>query len=267
MIRAALIVIGVAAGVYIVVVVGLYLLQERLLFFPERLEADYGYSFPHHFEEVSWQRDGVTINALLFRADTPHGVVLYFHGNAGSLRGWGAIAADFLERGYDVLLPEYRSYGKSTGRILSEQMLHDDAADAYRYLLNHYPEEEIIIYGRSLGTGIAVRLAVERNPRMLILETPYVSMRELARRHFPLVPGWLLRYPMRNDLWIADVTAPIYIFHGTEDELIPFASSERLRQLINTEHELIAIKGGGHNNLAIFPEYHRALERICAETR
>lgn len=247
---------------YTVVCAILYLNQERLMFFPEVLPADFRYSFRQPFEEVNWQVDGAVINALHFKVDQPKGAVLFLHGNAGSLRGWGTVAADFVTSRYDVLMPDYRGYGKSTGKISGERMLHEDALVAYNYLRQHYREEQIVIYGRSLGTAIAVNLARSTQPKLLILETPYVSFKELAHRQFPFVPGFLLKYPMRTDKWISDVSCPIYLVHGTHDELIPYHSSERLLPLIRSKHELITIAGGGHNNLANFDEYHAALKRI-----
>ncbi len=248
--------------IYLLLCMLLYLTQERLIFFPEVLAPDFEYNFPHHFEEITWQVDGATINALHFKADNPRGAILYFRGNAGSLRSWGAIAADFIKHGYDVLIPDYRGYGKSTSKITNERMLHEDALFAYTYLQQHYPENQIIVYGRSLGTGLAVRLAASKKPRMLILETPYFSVKDIARRQFPFIPGLLLKYPLSTDLWISDVSCPIYLFHGTRDEFIPYNSSVQLLPLIKTEHELFTIQGGGHNNLGDFTQYHENLECI-----
>ncbi len=141
-------------------------------------------------------------------------------------------------------------------------MLHRDAADAYAYLLKQYTEDEIVLYGRSLGTGVATSLAATRRPRLLILETPYVSLSDLTRRYYPYVPRFLLKYPLRTDRWIGEVRCPVYLFHGTDDELIPYSSSQRLLPLIKSGHELLTIKGGRHNNLGEFDEYREALSRI-----
>ena len=256
--------ISLAAVVYVLICASLYVYQERLIFYPDVLRPDFRYDFPLQFDEVTWQVDGATINALHFKAGDPKGVILYLHGNAGSLHSWGMIATDFVQHGYDLLIPDYRGFGKSTSRITHEWMLHQDALAAYNYLQQHYPEQQIIIYGRSFGTGIAVHLAMSQAPKMLILETPYFSLKEIAQRQFPFVPGLLLKYPLRTDLWISAVSCPIYLFHGTHDELVPYASSVRLLPLITSEHKLVTIEGGGHNNLAAFEAYHAALARILA---
>jgi fermentation-respiration switch protein FrsA (DUF1100 family) len=253
---------SVAITSYILICAALYLLQERLIFYPEALAPDFTFSFPGRFEEIALPSDGAVISALYFKADHPKGVVLYFHGNAGSLRSWGSVAESFVGRGYDVLMPDYRGYGKSSGRIAGEQMLHDDAAVAYQYLLGRYSEDQIVVYGRSIGSGIATYLAKTQRPRMLILETPFFSLKEMVRQHYPFVPVALLKYPLRTDLWIGDVACPVYLFHGTSDDLIPYGASERLAALVRTEHQLITIVGGGHNDLSNFEQYGQELDRI-----
>ncbi|MGZ6249292.1 MAG: alpha/beta hydrolase [Syntrophales bacterium] len=256
-----LVILGIIVGCGV-----FYFRQENMIFYPEALPPDFQYSFPARFDEVTLNVDDAAINALHFKADNPKGVIIYFHGNAGNLSGWGEVALDFTRLCYDVLIPDYRGYGKSTGKIRSEAMLHNDAAAAYDHLKGRYPEDQIIIYGRSIGTGIAVYLAKETRPRMLILESPIFNMQDLARYHYPLMPSALvaliLKYPMRTDLWIADVPCPVYLFHGTEDDIVPYNSSERLFKLSRTESRLISIPGGGHNNLSDSPLYHEELARI-----
>ena len=109
---------------------------------------------------------------------------------------------------------------------------------------------------------IAAYLAASNSARMLIVESPYYSLRDLARRQFPLVPGILLKYPLRTDLWIPDVSCPVYLFHGTRDEFVPYSSSLRLLPLIKSEHALFPIEGGRHNDLGEFTEYHEKLGHI-----
>jgi uncharacterized protein len=252
----------VAIGGYILSCAALYTQQQRLIFYPEVLAPDFTFTFPGRFEEITLPCDGAVISALYFTADHPKAVVLYFHGNAGSLRSWDSVAERFVERGYDVLMPDYRTYGKSSGQIASEQMLHHDAALAYQYLLAHYPEDQIVVYGRSIGSGIATYLAKTHRPRCLLLETPYFSLKEIVRQHYPFVAGALLKYPLRSDLWIGDVACPVYLFHGTSDDLIAQGASERLAALVRTEHQLITIVGGGHNDLSNFEQYDQQLDRI-----
>ncbi len=243
-----------------------YVRQENIIFYPEALPPDFSYSFPGRFEEITLPVDGAAINALLFKAENPRGVVLYFHGNAGNLHGWGEVAPEFTGRGYDLFITDYRGFGKSTGKLKNEDMMHRDAAVAYNYLKERYPENRIIIYGRSIGTGVAAYLAKSARPRLLILETPLFSLLDVAKYHHPYMPLKLLvlvlKYPMRTDVWIPDVSCPIYIFHGTEDDIVPYSSSERLFKLIKAEKKLVTVPGGGHNDLSDFNIYHEGLDGI-----
>lgn len=244
----------------------LYLLQESLLFHEDTLPTDYAYSFKQPFEEV-WLpvAEETRINALHFTTPDSKGVVLYFHGNGGSLRLWGDVAPVFTRYGYDLFVVDYRGYGKSTGKIRREQDLHDDAAAAYAYLRQFYAEDEIVVYGRSLGSGIAAKVAQQNRPRLLILETPYYSLLDVVKQFVPLLPNGLLKYQIKTYEWLPDVKCPVYLFHGTKDELIPYRSSLRLLPLIETEHELITIEGGQHNDLGAYALYHDGLADILRE--
>jgi fermentation-respiration switch protein FrsA (DUF1100 family) len=263
MMQAFLIGLGILAGFFLLLMSFLFLNQEKLIFFPEPLPPDYIFSFPYPFEEVFLEtEDGARLHSLHFRAEKPRGVVLFFHGNAGSLRSWGQIAGEFVERGYDLFLPDYRTFGKSTGK-LSEEALHRDALLLYRHLLEQYPEREILIFGRSIGSGMAVRLAAQTAPRLLILETPFYSLKDLAKLHYPLLPaGLLLQYTFRSDQWIGDITCPIHILHGTADTIIPIEAAERLAQKATAPVSFITIPRGGHNDLSLYPLYQQALDKI-----
>jgi len=130
-------------------------------------------------------------------------------------------------------------------------------------LKKSYPEDRIIVYGRSIGTGVATFVARSGKPRMLILESPFFSLTDLASFHYPLLPKALislfLKYPFRTDLYIPEVACPVYLIHGTGDDIIPFDASARLERLIKSPHKLIRIEGGGHNNLSDYGAYDREL--------
>ena len=156
-------------AIYLMIGTALYFLQEKILFRPTVLNQTYVYKFSNPFEELFLKADDkAVINALHFKAENPKGVILYFHGNAGNLSRWGNITEYFVEMNYDVLVMDYRTYGKSTG-ALSERALYSDAQLCYDYLKNNYNESEITVYGRSLGTGIAAYIAAKNKPKQLIL--------------------------------------------------------------------------------------------------
>jgi uncharacterized protein len=160
------------------------------------------------------------------------------------------------------VLVDYRGFGKSTGKR-TEEKLHSDMQFVYDHLAVKYPENHLIVYGRSMGSGFATKLAVENNPRYLILDAPYFSFKKVAERFMPILPvNWVLRYKLRTDNWIGQVKCPTYILHGTKDWLIPISHSEQLQKKNTKKITLIRIHGGGHNNLPSFPEYHNFIRDI-----
>ncbi|WCO01048.1 alpha/beta hydrolase [Psychroserpens ponticola] len=242
----------------------LYFLQEKILFLPTILAQDYQYEFRYPFEELFFETaEDVSINALHFKAENPKGVILYFHGNAGDLSRWGIIGEHFVSLDYDVLIMDYRTYGKSTGK-LSEQGFYDDAEYCYNYLLKSYSEDDIVLYGRSLGTGVATYLASKHQPKQLILETPYYSILDVAKHRFPIFPVTaLLKYEFPSNAFITSVDCPITIFHGTSDTVVPYSSAQKLNSVApKTNTSFITIDGGGHNNLISFDKYKEGILSI-----
>ncbi|WP_369992709.1 alpha/beta hydrolase [Winogradskyella sp.] len=249
-------------ALYVMIGSALYFFQEKLMFLPSTLAQDYKYQFDYPFEELFLKiEDEATINALHFKAENPKGVILYFHGNAGDLSRWGKITEFFVEKRYDVLVMDYRTYGKSIGK-LSEDAIYKDAQYCYDYLLERYSENEITLYGRSLGTGIASYLASKNNAKRLILETPYYSILDIAKHRFPMFPvKQLLKYRFPTFQYLPKVKCPITIIHGTEDNVVPFSSGKKLSEL-ESDIDFFTVKGGGHNNLIEFEDYHKAIDNV-----
>ncbi|HEX9826283.1 MAG TPA: alpha/beta hydrolase [Flavobacteriaceae bacterium] len=251
-------------GLYVMISTTLYFLQEEMLFLPTVLAQDYQYQFEFPFEELFLKtEEQAVINALHFKAESPKGIILYFHGNAGDLSRWGTVVEYFVAKDYDVLVMDYRTYGKSTG-TLSENALYKDAQFCYDYLKEHYKESEISIYGRSLGTGIATYLASKNHPKQLILETPYYSLIDIAQKRFPIFPvKQLLRYELHTYDFLKNVTCPITLIHGKDDDVIPIESAEKLyRSASNENLTFTIIEGGSHNNLSDFEAYHNLMDKV-----
>ncbi len=241
----------------------LYILQEKLIFLPTKLPANYTYRFDQPFEEVFLDApDGARLNALHFQVKNPKGVVLYFHGNAGDLSRWGQIVSIFPELGYDAFVMDYRTYGKSTGK-LSEEALLSDGQMAYDYIRQNYRESDILIYGRSLGSGIATYLGSRNSPAKILLEAPYYSLVHEARNRFPILPvKWLMNYSLPSYQYIQEVNCPIVIFHGDEDDVISLESGRDLFEVIPGQNKkFVVVPGGGHNNLSDFEIYRQALRK------
>ncbi|HMR93673.1 MAG TPA: alpha/beta fold hydrolase, partial [Chitinophagaceae bacterium] len=195
-----------------------YFLQERFIFKPEKLKQDFQFKYDLPFREYFFDVEpGVRINGLHFYREKPAGLILYFHGNTRSIKGWARYTRDFYRYNYDVMMVDYRGFGKSTGKRSEKKML-SDMQFVYDTLLVQYPEHHIILYGRSIGSGFACWLAAENKPRYLILDAPYYSFRKVAERFLPLLPmKYVLRYHLRTDRWIRKVNCHTYILHGTRD--------------------------------------------------
>lgn len=248
------------AILYFAFLVFLYFAQEKLFFHPEVLADQYQFPFDSNFEELEIPgADGTQLNALLFKADSAKGVIIYFHGNGGSINGAGWIAEDLLAYDYDVLMYDYRGYGKSRGKF-SEKMFYADALACYQFLAQKYPEAQITVYGRSLGATMATYVAAHQKPRQLILETPFHSMRDMAQRWAFLFPvDLILKFPFRSDKYIKDVHCPIHIFHGTQDFTIPLASAQKLYQIRPEGIGFYIIERGNHHNLSHFQKFRDQL--------
>ncbi len=241
----------------------LYLFQEKLIFYPDKLSEKHIFKFNQPFKEHFINTpDGEKINTLHFTVENPKGIIFYHHGNAGSMEHWGQKSIDFTSRGYDVFMYDYRGFGKSTGKIKNEKMLYKDALLLYKFLSKGYKSNQIIFYGISLGSGIAVKLAHEIAPKKIILETPYYNFYDVSKYHYPYLPNSiLLHYQFKTNKWLPEIQEPIHLIHGTEDETVPYFMAEQLDRLGN-HIDLCTIKNGSHNNLNTFSKYQAYLDEI-----
>ncbi|MEM9896782.1 MAG: alpha/beta fold hydrolase, partial [Bacteroidota bacterium] len=241
----------VFVSIYIIANVAAYFLQERVLFKPEKLPPDFKFKYAHQEvrEHNIWLGDDVRINCAHFSVEKPKGVVLYLKGNSKSIKGWGKFAVDFTRLGFDVIMVDYRGFGKSKGRR-TEKNIKNDLQVVYDVIKERVEEKYIVIYGRSMGSGFAAKLASQNNPRMVILESPYYSMSKMAKRYLPIMTASLiLRYPLKTYKWIQYIKCPIKIIHGTNDRLIPFKYGLALSKINPKITRLYSVIGGGHNDL------------------
>ncbi len=251
----------------IVVIIGmLYFFQEKLIFQSSTLPQNFEYKFQTKFEELFLTaEDGAVLNGLHFKAKNPKGVIIYSHGNAGELDSWGKFGETLAKRySYDVVVWDYRGYGKSTGKREQQAML-DDGFLFYKYCTQLYADGEIILYGRSLGGFFATHLAKSKSVKRLVLESTPATLLEVAKEKYPFVPiKWLLKYKFKNIENIAAIATPTYLIHGTDDDLVPFEHGQRLLELSKaSKKEFFPIKGANHNDLSSFEApYFSALDRI-----
>lgn len=248
----------------------LYLRQEGLLFQPTPLPQDLplGQGRPGDAQWVEELRIGVPggeLHALHVRHPAPRGLIFFLHGNAGNVATWSSNLAYYRAVNYDLLLLDYRGYGKSRGQIESEAQLHADVRAAWDRIAPAYAGRPVVVYGRSLGSGLAVALARAVSPDLLVLVSPYASVVEMARRHYPYVPAWVLKYPLDSEAIIGEVTSPILIAHGTADALIPLEQARRLAARARAPSQLLEVEAAGHNDVHQFPAYREGLAARLAE--
>jgi uncharacterized protein len=241
--------VWVAAG-YLGLGALMYFAQRSLMYFPERVRtAPAAAGFPQAQEVWLDSADGERVIAWHVppRGDKP--VVLYFHGNGGSLRlrvdRFRRLAAD----GVGLLALSYRGYGGSSGKP-TEQGLIEDARAAYAYALERYPAERIVLWGESLGSGVAIALAAEKPIARLVLDAPFTSAVDIAAAAYPILPvRFLMKDQFRSDERIALVKAPVLILHGDADRIVPIAYGERLLAMIPGPKRLVRFAGGEHVDL------------------
>lgn len=248
---------------YIILCVGVYFYQEKIIFYPEKLPDNYKFTFDGDFEEVSiTAKDGKHLNSVLFKAPNPKGVIFYLHGNGGSIKGWGEVAQLYRSMNYDTWILDYRGYGKSEDKINSKDQLFSDVESAYEELLKRYPENKIIILGYSVGTGLAAKLASEHNARLLILQAPYYSIEDEMNQKFSFLPKLLLKYNFETGEYLKTVQSPVVIFHGDKDEVINYKASLKLKNNFKKGDRLIVLKDQYHNGITDNLDYQNAMKAI-----
>lgn len=225
----------------------LYVKQRALLYFPSRVVGTPAESGLGSAEVVSLKtRDGETLSIWYLKGRNDK-IIVYFHGNGGNIATRGYRFQDLNERGFSVLAIDYRGYGNSTGTP-TETGLHMDADAAYDFAVaKGFTGERILLFGESLGSGVALELATRRPVAGIILDSPYSSVVDVAAGRFPFLPVRFLMWDQfRSDLWIKMIKVPILIVHGTDDIVIPIAFARKLVALGGAYVSYVEVPNGGH---------------------
>lgn len=235
---------------YVLLVALAYFGQRALLYFPDRSRtppAEAG--FPEAEEHMLKTADGEQV--IVWHVPPAEGqpVFLYFHGNGGALVDRVRRFRGLIAGGNGLVALSYRGYGGSSGSP-SEAGLLADAAAAYAFAVARYPAERLIVFGESLGTGVAIALAAERPVGRMILQAPYTSIVDLGAAAYPFLPvRMLLRDRFNSDEKVARVTVPVLVLHGERDDVVPISSGERLYELIHAPKKFVRFPQGGHVDL------------------
>ena len=238
-----------------------YFFQDKFIYQRSALASSFEYDFETDFTEY-WLRtkDNVDLNVLHFKTaiEAKKGVIIYFHGNAGNLSRWGQYAPDFCKHGYDLIIMDYRGYGKSTGKP-GEDALYADAKLIWNWAKENFTYDKWILSGRSIGSAVASRLANKTDPDLLCLETPFDDINGAGGAI--LVP-FKLKYQFSNYNHLKSVKCDVYIIYGSNDLIVPERSTLRLMSVLKENDKMIKIEGGKHNNLRDFDKYHSTIQRI-----
>ena len=234
------------------------ILVTSLLFFPEENFIAQPADFGLKSETVTClTSDGVKLHGWFLPADGGQSklgrpTLLLLHGNAGNISGRLDKAKGWVDRGVSVLLIDYRGYGKSEGLITCENDLYLDGAAALKWLKDAkgIPYSEVILYGESLGSAPATELATQTTLKGLILEVPFVSIREMAKLYYPWVPSFVLKdFQLDNLSKIGKILCPLFVIHGTDDDVCPYEMGRRLFANAVQPKDFLSIPGGMHSDL------------------
>lgn len=258
-------VIIVITLIYCSIGIALYHLQEKFLFHPVALPQHFQFKFDVPFQEVDIPMNKTdTLNLIQFLPvdSAAKGVVLYFHGNSDNVIRYEKNAEIFTKNGYEVWIPDYPTYGKTTGE-LTEENIYKQAKEVYKLAHSKFPSDSIFVYGKSLGTGVASYIAAKEKCAALILETPYYSIPSLFSTYAPIYPtGRMSHFKFPVGEYLEEVTEPVLIFSGTSDKVIPFRNAAKLKKVLKPGDEFITIKNGTHNNVTSFPIFQEKIDSM-----
>jgi fermentation-respiration switch protein FrsA (DUF1100 family) len=241
-------VIATALAVYVVVVAYLYLFQRSFLFEPSGvLETPVQAGLPRVEVMTITTADGTRLTAWYAAPEPGKPSVLYFHGNAASLSARADRFQQILDSGFGLLAAGYRGYPGSEGSP-SEAALLSDGLELFDWLSTR--AQNIVIHGESLGTGVAVYVAAEREARAVILEAPFTAALDIARATYPWVPvAFLMRDPFLSRERIASVSEPLLIVHGAKDSIVPVEHGRRLFEMASEPKEILVFEDADHADL------------------
>jgi fermentation-respiration switch protein FrsA (DUF1100 family) len=254
----------VLAAAYLVVGIAALIAQRKLMYFPDSARV-----LPSSFaltgveELVLRTPDGASLMAWYGPAAPGRPTLLYFHGNAGNLASRSERVRKFLARGLGIFMLSYRGYSGSTGSP-TERANVADAKLAYDVLVKEgIAPEDIILYGESLGSGIAVQLAAERPVGGLILDAPYTSIVDVAARAYPIFPvRWFMFDRYETMRYLPAVHAPVLVIHGEEDEVIPIDMGRAVYAAANGPKEIVTFPGAGHSDHHLYGSYEEVYRWI-----
>jgi fermentation-respiration switch protein FrsA (DUF1100 family) len=253
----------ILVGLYALLALGARLIERRLMYFPDTTRfSPESAGLAGVEERILETADGQRVVAWYAPARPGQPTLLYFHGNGGSLETRSERIRKYMARGIGVFMMTYRGYGGSSGAP-SEAANVGDAKLAYDTLAKIVEPSDIVIYGESLGSGVATQVAAEKRVGGVILDAPYTSMVDLAALHYPQLPLRLLMRDRYETLrYIGKVTAPLLIVHGEEDDIVPVEMGRTVFAAARSPKEIATFPGAGHGDHYLFGSYDKVFAWI-----
>ncbi len=252
--------IGAACLVYVMVCSYIWIGQENLLFANNPVTLDHQYNFKGHVEDVWYDRpDGARLHGVRFNQGGPKGLMIYYHGNAGNNGLSESFVEPYIAKGYEVLAYDYREFGKSRGEM-SEKAFYGDALAIFDAEKKDFKPEDILLVGWSFGSTQAAYVAANRDVGAVILFAPMASILDLGNRYYPFLPDFISSYPFRTDLLFDKIKAPVSIYHGSEDSIVPIESSLLLLDHFKESDSYMRVEGATHMDIPYRSEVIEHLE-------
>lgn len=262
--------VAFAIVLYLILLVVFFVTQRSLLYYPSHSYT--GLTEAHaneNFKEISVRtQDGIDLKAWYAPATTKPFTIIFFHGNADSLHTAAQIADPYISAGYGFLVAEYRGYSGLPGTPTESGLYNDARAYLGNLMTRNIESRHIILYGHSLGTGVAVQMASEFHVGGLMLLAPYLSIPKLAQVDFPFFPSnYLALDRFDNEKKIEYIHTPLLIANGSRDQVVPPSHGKKLFSLAHQPKEFRSLPDRGHNDA--FAEFAPSsldwLERVCSE--
>ena len=258
-------IIKIAVLIYCAAGIALFYLQDKFLFHPKSLTKDHLFNFDQRFEEIRVpfnDTDTMSLVKFLPAIGNRKGIVVYYHGNMENVEHYADFAKPFTSSGYEVWMEDYPGFGKSTGKI-TEEKLYAQAEEVKKMADAAFNPGNIIIYGKSLGTGIAAYVASHTNAKLLVLETPYYSIPALFNSYAFIFPAERMStYKIPTYSFLKNVNYPVVIFHGTDDGVIPYRCAKKLAGVLKPTDKFITVPGADHRNINASKIYYTAIDSL-----
>jgi uncharacterized protein len=251
--------------VYALIGIALFSLQNYFLFHPKKINANYKYNFKDSTAEINipfGQSDTINLVKFFTKKYPRNGIVLYYHGNMENITHYANFVTPFLKNGYEVWMEDYPGFGKSRG-VITEQKLYDQALLVKKMAEAELQSDSIVVYGKSLGTGIAAYVASKSNAKKLILETPYYSIPSMFAAYAPIYPTQIMStFKIPTYQFLENIAYPIVIFHGTNDGVIPYSNAQKLVPLLKPTDKFITVPKADHININATAIYFAAVDSL-----